>query len=195
MVYFPLMSDAEMVGWSVPSATYVLRGRELERLSRPIHEAVWSLDSELPLVGMQSGPGIVADSIVHLTFTMMTLAMAAVMALILGGVGLFGILSYSVAQRRQEIAVHMARGAEGRRIIGRVVGDGAKITALGVVVGLGGAMGLTRFLQGILFGVEAMDPLTYGGMAVALLVVAVVAAYLPARKAASVDPAESMRME
>jgi predicted permease len=195
MVYFPLMSEAAQVGWAVPSAAYVLRGQGLERLGPSIHRAVWGVDPELPLVGFQSGEEIVADSIVQLTFTLVTLAMAAMMALILGAVGLFGILSYSVTQRRGEIAVHMAMGAEARQIMGRVVGDGARITALGVVAGLAGAWGLSRFLQGILFGVEAADPLTYGGMAAALLVVAVVAAYLPARKAASVDPAESMRAE
>jgi len=195
MVYFPLMSEAELIGWAVPSATYVLRGQNLERLGHSIHEVVWEADSELPLVGLRTGDEIVADSIVQITFTLVTLAMAAAMALILGAVGLFGILSYSVTQRRGEIAVHMAMGAQARQIMGRVVGDGARITALGMMVGLGGAWGLSRFLQGILFGVETVDPLTYGGMAGVLLAVAVVAAYLPARKAASVDPAESMRAE
>jgi len=195
MVYFPLMSRAELVGWAVPSATYVLRGRDPTRLGPAVHEAVWRVDPDLPLVGLRAGKKIVDDSVVQLTFTMVTLAMSAAMALILGAVGLFAVLSYSVAQRQRELAVHLAMGAERRQIMRRVVGDGVKITTLGGVVGLAGAWGLSRTLQGILFGVEPADPLTYGGMAAALLVVAVLAAYLPAQRAATVDPATSMRAE
>ena len=91
--------------------------------------------------------------------------------------------------------MHMAMGAEQRQVIGMIVGDGAKITAVSIALGLAGAWGLTRVLQGLLYGVEALDPLTYGGMAALLLAVAVLAAYLPARRAASVDPGESMRGE
>jgi ABC-type antimicrobial peptide transport system permease subunit len=195
MVYFPLMSPAGEGFRSVTSATYILRGPGLRSITRAIHEAVWSIDPELPLVALTTGEEIVADSIVQLSFTMITLGIAAVMALILGAVGLFGVLSYSVTQRRQEIAVHMAMGAEQRQVMGMIVRDGTKITALGIVLGLAGAWGLTRVLQGLLYGVEPLDPLTYGGMAVLLLAVAVLAAYLPARRAASVDPGESMRGE
>jgi hypothetical protein len=195
LVYFPLMSPAAEGFRSVTSATYILRGPDLRTLTRAIHQAAWSVDGELPLVNLATGEEIVADSIVQLSFTMITLGIAAVLALILGAVGLFGVLSYSVAQRRQEIAVHMAMGAERRQVMGMVVADGTKITAVGIVLGLAGAWGLTRVLKGLLYGVEALDPLTYGGMAALLLAVAVLAAYLPARRAASVDPGESMRGE
>ena len=195
VVYFPLMSPAADGLRSMTSAAYILRGPDLRALTRAIHEAVWSADAEMPLVALATGEEIVADSIVQLSFTMITLGIAAVMALILGAVGLFGVLSYSVTQRRQEIAVHMAMGAEQRQVMRMIVGDGAKITAGGIVLGLAGAWGLTRVLQGLLYGVEPIDPLTYGGMAVLLLAVAILAAYLPARRAASVDPGESMRGE
>jgi len=194
-VYLPLMNPADGVGWEVPSATYLLRGSNLRRLVRPVHETVWSVDPDIPLAGVRTGEEVVAASITELSFTMATLGVAAIMALLLGAIGLFGVLSYSVSQRRQEIAIHMAMGAEKRQVLGMVVGDGARITAFGIVLGLGGAWGLTRFLQGLLFQVEAVDPLTYGGMAAALLGVAILSAYLPARRAASVDPVESMRAE
>jgi predicted permease len=195
LVYFPLMNPDEAIGWSVPAGTYVLRGRALPHITRTVHEAVWSVDPEIPLVRLQTGEEIVGESIVQLSSTMVTLGIAAVLALILGVVGLFGVLSYSVAQRTREIAVHMAMGARRGEVMGMVVRDGAKITLLGTVLGLTGAWGLTRILQGLLYGVEALDPLTFGGMAALLMGVALLAAYLPARKAASVDPAESMRAE
>jgi putative ABC transport system permease protein len=195
MVYFPLMSLDGDDGWSVPAATYIVRSRNPSAVAESIHSRVWSVDSDIPIAGMRTGGEIVAESIVQLAFTMVTLGLAAVLALILGTVGLYGVLSYAVAQRRQEIAVHMALGARQGDVMQKVVGDGAKITAVGIVGGLAGAWALTRLLSGILFGVEALDPVTYGGMALALLLVAVAAAYLPARNAAAVDPVEAMRAE
>jgi predicted lysophospholipase L1 biosynthesis ABC-type transport system permease subunit len=195
LIYFPIMSLAGDDGWSVRSATYVLRTRNPAALSQAVHQAVWSVDADMPLASVRTGDEIVAESVVRLSFTMVTLGIAAILALILGTVGLYGVLSYSVAQRRQEIAVHMALGARAQEVTRKVVSDGAKITVLGIVAGLAGAWALTKLLRGILFGVEALDPLTYGGMACVLLCIAVVAAYLPARRAAAVDPVESMRLE
>jgi len=195
LIYLPLMSVEGDDGWSVSSATFVVRTRDPRAIAQSVQTALHNVDADIPIARMQTGNEIVAESVVQLSFTMVTLATAAVLALVLGTIGLYGVLSYSVAQRRQEIAVHMALGAEQRRVMQKVVGDGAKITALGIAAGLAGAWALTRLLGGILFGVEALDPLTYGGMATLLLAVAVLAAYLPARRAAAVDPVESMRVE
>jgi ABC-type antimicrobial peptide transport system permease subunit len=126
---------------------------------------------------------------------MFTLAVAAALALALGGIGLYGVLSYAVARRIQEIGVRMALGARAEAVLGMVVRDGVRVAALGLVVGLVGAAALTRLLQGILFGVEALDPLTFALTSVVLMAVATLAAYLPARRASRVDPASSMRME
>ena len=110
-------------------------------------------------------------------------------------VGLFGVLSYVVSQRTQEIGVRMALGAETTQVQKMVVAQGIRISVVGLVVGLLGATALTRLLQGLLFGTAPLDPLTFIAMSVLLLGVGLLASYLPARKAAAVDPVESMRME
>ncbi len=194
LVYFPLMSLDGENGWSVSSATYIVGARDPIAVAQSVHSAVWSVDGDIPVASMQTGGEIVAESEVRLSFTAVTLGIAAVVALILGTVGLYGVLSYTVTQRKQEIAVHMALGASQREVMRKVVGDGARLSACGIVAGLAGAWALTRLLRGLLFGVEALDPLTYGAMAVILLSVALVAAFLPARRAAAVDPLESMRV-
>jgi hypothetical protein len=194
-VYFPLMSMLGDDGWAARSVTFTIRTENPAAVAQSVHAAVWSVDSDMPIARVQTGSEIVAESIVQLSFTMVTLGIAAVLALVLGTVGLYGVLSYSVAQRRQEIAVHLALGARQREVMQKIVGDGAKIASLGIVTGLAGAWALTRLLSGILFGVEALDPFTYAGMATTLLVVAIAAAYLPARRAAAVDPVEAMRVE
>jgi predicted permease len=193
MVHLPLSNPSEEGGWSAPSATYLLRGPNLRSLTGLVHEAVWSVDRDIPLARILPGTDVVADSVVQLSFTMITLGIAALMALFLGAVGLFGALSYTVSRRRQEIAVRMAMGAEQRQVMAMVVGNGVRVASMGILVGLVGAWGLTRVFQGLLYGVEAVDPLTYAGMVIALLLVALLAAYLPARRAASLDPAEAMR--
>ena len=116
-------------------------------------------------------------------------------ALILGAVGLFGVLSYVVSQRTQEIGVRMALGAETTQVQKMVVAQGIRISVIGLVVGLLGSAALTRLLQGLLFGTAPLDPLTFVAMSVLLLAVGLLASYLPARKAAAVDPVESMRIE
>ncbi len=195
LIYLPLMGIDGDDGWSVSTATFIVRSENPSAVAQSIPSAVWDVDFNIPIAGIRAGADIVAESIVQLTFTMVTLGIAACLAVVLGTIGLYGVLSYSVAQRRQEIAVHMALGARQREVVQKVVGDGAKIVTLGIVVGLACARALTRLLGGILFGVEALDPLTYGGVATALLLVAVAAAYLPARRAAAVDPVEAMRVE
>jgi ABC-type antimicrobial peptide transport system permease subunit len=126
---------------------------------------------------------------------MLTLGIAAFMALILGAVGLYGVLSYVVSQRRKEIGVRMALGAEREQVMWMVVGQGTRLAGGGLVVGLLGAAGLTRLLQTLLYDTPAMDPMTFGGTAVILLFVGAAASYVPARKAAAVDPMEAMRLE
>ena len=138
---------------------------------------------------------IVSDSIVQLSFTMLALGVAAMMALLLGAIGLYGILSYVVSQRRQEIGVRMALGAQPDAVLKMIVLSGAKIALLGLVIGLFGSAVLTRLLQGLLYETEPLDPLTFVGMSLALFIVGLFASYLPARRAAAVDPMESLRME
>jgi len=123
------------------------------------------------------------------------LAVAACAALALGVVGLYGVLSYAVTLRRREIAIRLALGALQREVRGQFVRNGVLLAALGIAVGLVAAAGVTRLMISLLYEVEPVDPLTYAAVAVALVAVAALASYLPARRASTVDPAESLAAE
>jgi predicted permease len=194
-IYHPLVGPRGDDGYDARLASYVVRARDAETLLPSIRAAIWEVDRDLPLSDVRTMADIVSSSRVELSFTMFTLAIAAALALALGGIGLYGVLSYAVARRIQEIGVRMALGARAEAVLGMVVRDGVRVAAVGLVVGLVGAAALTRLLQGILFGVEALDPLTFALTSVVLMAVATLAAYLPARRASRVDPASSMRME
>jgi ABC-type antimicrobial peptide transport system permease subunit len=131
----------------------------------------------------------------QLTFTLLTLAVASGLALVLGTVGLYGVLSYVVAERTKEIGVRMALGARAREVRRMVVAQGARVMAAGVVVGLAAALASTRALGALLFGVEALDVATLATTSATLLAVGLAASYLPARRASNVDPVESLRGE
>jgi ABC-type antimicrobial peptide transport system permease subunit len=174
---------------------FVVRGAGLPARASALRDAVWSLDRALPLAAMRSMQEIIDRSIVEFTFTMLTLGIAAAMALILGAIGLYGVLSYAVTLRTREIGVRVALGAPPSRVMRSVIANGAAIAAIGLVVGLAGAAALTRFLSGLLYETEPLDVPTFAAMSGALFVVALVASYLPARRAASVSPVTAMRTE
>ena len=144
---------------------------------------------------MQTMEDVVAESVARLSFTMLTLGISAIMALILGAVGLYGVLSYVVSQRTQEIGVRLALGAEPAQVRRMVVTQGAKLALIGMLGGLIASVGLTRLLQGLLYGTEPLDPGTFAAMATVMMLVGLLASYVPARRASSVDPLESMRTE
>ncbi|HUF46756.1 MAG TPA: ABC transporter permease [Vicinamibacterales bacterium] len=175
--------------------SYVAKGLGPSVSGEGVRQAVWSVDASMPITSMQTMDEIVDGSVVQFTFTMLTLGIAAGLALALGAIGLYGVLSYTVALRTREIGVRLALGAQPSRVMRSVVLSGAAITAVGLAIGLAGAFGLTRFLTGILYETEPLDPATFAGMTLALFVVALVASLLPARRAAAVSPLESMRTE
>ncbi|MGH9838191.1 MAG: FtsX-like permease family protein [Blastocatellia bacterium] len=129
------------------------------------------------------------------SFTLVMLAVAGGMALFLGMVGLYGVLAYSVSQRRREIGIRLALGAQSRDVLRLVLGQGLKLTFLGVGIGLAAAFGVTRLMANLLFGVKANDPLTFAGIALLLTVVALLACWVPARRATKVDPLVALRHE
>ena len=131
----------------------------------------------------------------QLSFTTLMLAIAAGLALVLGTVGLYGVLSYVVSQRTREIAVRMALGAERASVRRMVVLQGGRVALVGVALGVVAALGVTGVLQSLLFGVQAFDAVTFIGMSGVMLVVALLASYLPAYRASSVDPMEALRGE
>ena len=195
LIYHAMVGPNADEGWSVSSMTYVLRAENPTGLIGGVREVVKEMDPSLPLVGIQTMEVVVADSIIRLTFTALALCIAALMALMLAAVGLYGVLSYVVSQRTQEIGVRMALGAQTGQVLSMVVVSGAKLAVMGLALGVVGAGALTRLLQGLLYGTEPLDPLTFAGTSGVLLGVGLLASYLPARRAACVDPAESMKTE
>lgn len=139
--------------------------------------------------------GLAQDSMVNLSFTMLTLGVVSALALILGAVGLYGVLSYVVAERTREIGVRMALGARAEQVRTMVVAQGARVVGAGVVIGIAVALASTRALSSLLFGVQAVDAAVYVGMSVMMVAVGLLATYLPARRASKVDPMESLRGE
>ncbi len=173
--------------------SFVLRGPGAEAQADAARQAVWRLNPDLPVASMRTMNEVVEESVMQFTFTMLTLGIAAVIALVLGAVGLYGVQSYAVSLRTREIGVRMALGAQPSRVKRGIVANAAAITGIGLVVGALGAWGLTRFLGGLLYETRPLDPVTFGGMSVVLFIVGLIASYLPARRAASVSPIEAMR--
>ncbi len=164
-------------------------------LTRQIEQVVWSVNASLPVASVRTMQDLYDRSLARTAFTLVMLIVAAGAALVLGVVGLYGVLSYAVSQRRREIAIRLALGARQRDVQGRFVRYGVTLAGFGVIIGLVGAAGATRLMSAILYDVQPVDPLTYAAVAAGLTLVAALASYLPARRAAAVAPAESLAAE
>jgi ABC-type antimicrobial peptide transport system permease subunit len=134
-------------------------------------------------------------SMIQLSFTMLTLGVVSVLALILGAVGLYGVLSYVVAQRTREIGVRMALGATAGAVRRQVVSEGTKVVLVGVVIGAVAALASTRLLGTLLYEVKAVDPVVFLAMSLAMVGIGMLASYMPARRASNVDPIEALRSD
>jgi predicted permease len=174
---------------------YVVHGAGMTTRADELRRAVWAEDAGLPIAAMRPMQQILDESIVAFTFTMVTIGLAATLALLLGAIGLYGVLSYAVTLRTREIGVRLALGAQPGQVMRSVVVRGSILATIGLAIGLAGAAGLTRLMQGLLFETEALDPATFATMSVALLAVAALSSYLPARRAALVSPLESMKAD
>jgi predicted permease len=162
---------------------------------REIRQAVWSVNPNLPLARVKTLEEWLEDSMARTSFTLIMLGIAAAMALLLGAVGIYGVISYTVSQRTREIGLRMALGAQRADVSRLVLRQGFLLVGLGVLLGLGAAAGLTRLMSALLFGVSATDPITYLAAALGLGSIALMASYFPARRAAGVDPMEALRWE
>jgi ABC-type antimicrobial peptide transport system permease subunit len=160
-----------------------------------IRHSVQQVNSEQVVAGAQTMDEIISSSIAGRRFSMILLGSFALLALLLSSMGIYGVVSYLVGQQTREIGIRIALGAQRGDVMRLVLGDGVKMALTGVAVGLAAAVGLTRLMTSVLFGVSATDPLTFGGVALLLALVALAAAYIPARRATRVDPLVALRYE
>ncbi|UCC84123.1 MAG: ABC transporter permease, partial [Gemmatimonadota bacterium] len=203
MVYWPQVTLAFWEG-DPPDQVFTWRGMGFairsDRVGTvgfvdEVRAAVWEINPNLPVRGLQSLEELMGQSISRTSFTMALLGVAAGVALLLGVIGVYGVISYAVSQRSRELGLRMAMGAQASQVKGMVVRQGLVLSAIGVAIGVALAIGLTRLMAGLLFGVSPIDPLTFLAVAAGLIGVALIAAYLPARRAAGVDPMDVLRAE
>ncbi len=197
MLYLPFVgkdADPEL-GIARGMALALRTGGDPAALARPLRETLAALDPKLPLAHLETMSSLVAGATAQARFAMALLLLAAAMALLLGAVGLYGVMSYLVSLRRREIGVRLALGAERRGVAGLVVRQGLAVSSVGLVVGAVAAATLSRGLGSLLYEISATDPLTFTAMAAVLLLVCAAASFLPARRAAAVAPIEALRSE
>jgi putative ABC transport system permease protein len=164
-------------------------------LAGPLRRAVASIDREVPVSNVQPLSDMVRDSIDQPRFVMSLASAFALVAVALAAIGIYGVMAYSVSQRTAEFGVRVALGAERSEVFRLVLGDALKLTAAGVVVGVAGSLLISRWLGALKYGVQGADPLTLAATSVALVLVAVIASLIPARRATRVDPIEALRAE
>jgi predicted permease len=198
-VYLPALVAlvADQPAQVARSVSYVLRS---DRTGTPgfladVQRAVWAVDPTLPLADVRTMGDYYGDSLARTSLTLVLLAVAGALALLLGVVGIYGVMSYAVSQRTREVGIRLALGAQRSEIGGMFLRQGLALTLVGVAVGLAGAVGLARWMSVLLFGVSPFDPATYAGVSAALIVAAGLASYLPSRRATHLDPVVALRDE
>ena len=177
--------------------TYAIRSPRAgsQAFMKEIQTAVWSTDSDLPLADARTLGYLYTRSMARTSFTLIMLSVAGAMALLLGVVGIYGVISYSVSQRTREIGIRMALGAQRQTITGMFVRHGLILTGVGVVFGLVASFVTMRLMSSLLFNVSPADPITYATITLVIVIIAYVACYLPSRRAAGVEPVNALRAE
>jgi predicted permease len=192
----PLQLPDNLTQAWVPLTGYVVRTQgSPDASAASIREAIRGFDSKALMFHPQTMDTIVAHSVASQRFAMILLAVFAALALILASIGIYGVISYVAGQRTHEIGIRIALGAQRADVLKMVLGQGARLAIIGVAIGLAAAAGLTRLMSKILYGVSALDPLTFTIVAVVLTLVALAACYIPARRAMNVDPIIALRYE
>jgi predicted permease len=198
-VYWPLLMDhfGPDPLHATPDVSYVVRTPRAgsSALMQEVSQAVWSVSKELPLANPQNLQDLYNKSLARTSFALVMLGIAGAMAFALGVAGLYGVISYSVAQRTREIGIRVAIGAQHSTVRRMFIAEGARLAAIGILCGTATALGLMRLMGSLLFGVKPIDPLTYAAVALALAAAAAMASYIPARRAMRVDPIVALRYE
>jgi predicted permease len=201
IVYWPAMlnspySSQPMIDAS-RAVTFVIHSSRAgnEGFLSEMQQAVWSVNSNLPLASVQTMQDLYSQSLARTSFTLVMLAIAGSMALALGIIGIYGVISYTVSQRTREIGIRLALGAQKSELKWMFVRSALLLTAAGIAIGVGTAAALMHLMKSLLFGISPLDPFTYTTVPVILTISAALASYLPARRAAAVDPVEALRAE
>jgi putative ABC transport system permease protein len=193
IVYWPLLNDS----YQQRTMAYAVRSSRVGApgFLRELRAAVWSVNPNLPLAAVRTLDEIEAESMAQTSFAMVMLAIAAGVALLLGVVGIYGVIAYTAAQRTREVGIRMALGAQAGAVRGDFLRRGLALTGAGIVLGVVASLALTRLMSALLFGVGPMDPVTYAAVSAVLTAVALLAAWVPARRASRVDPVVALRAE
>jgi ABC-type antimicrobial peptide transport system permease subunit len=184
----------EFVKQVMSNLNLIVRGdHDPTNLIAAVRAQVFAIDREQPVYNARTMEQIIAGTLAQRRFLMFLLALFALLAMTLAVVGIYGVISYTVTQRTHEIGIRLALGAKAGDVLRLIVAQGLKLTLGGVVLGLAAAFGLTRWMTTLLYGVGATDPLTFAGVAALLCVVALLACWIPARRATKVDPLIALR--
>src|SRR5262249_9658541 len=198
--YLPALMDRYLVfdhQYVTRAGAFVIRSSRAgtEGLLKEVRQAIWSVNGRQPVAFVRTLETLYEQTMAQTSFTLVMLAIAGGTALLLGVVGIYGVIAYLVSQRTREIGIRIALGAQRTELLQVFVRQGLLLTAAGLAVGLAAAAGLTQLMSSLLFGVTALDPLTYAVVSALLLVVSVLASYLPARRATVIDPVQALRGE
>jgi ABC-type antimicrobial peptide transport system permease subunit len=172
-----------------------VKSSRADRLTSEVRELVRQIAPEAPVYREFTMAFLAKRSMQQLSFTMLTLGVVAGLALLLGAIGLYGVLSYVVAERTREIGVRMALGATASAVRRMVVSQGARVVVVGAIIGVAVALASTRVLGSLLFGVKPVDPIVFAAMSAMMVAIGGLASYIPARRASSVNPIESLRSD
>jgi len=179
----------------MPNALVVRTAVDPLSLATSVRNAIWAVDKDQTVANVDSMEHIVAGAVARQRFSMLLLAIFAAVALVLAAVGIYGVMSYSVAQQTREIGIRMALGAQRSDVLKMTVKQGLRLVGLGLIIGLAAAFTLTRVKASLLFGISATDPITFITISVVLLAVAMLASYIPSVRAMRVDPMVALRYQ
>jgi predicted permease len=200
IVYWPALKHNLYVPGQLDArrnVTFAIRSNAAgtEGLLGQMRQAVWSVNKDLPVASVRTMQDIYEESLARTSFTLVMLTIAGAMALVLGVIGIYGVVAYSVSQRTREMGIRLALGAQPRALETLFVRHALALAGAGVVVGIGAAMGLSRLMASLLYGVSPLDPITFVAVPMVLASATLLASYVPARRAAAVDPVDTLRAE